>query len=356
VRTITRMSGALMLAIVPVAAIAQAPLPPAMGFGASLSADTVKVGDRFKLKVTVRVPKDAVIAWPEPADSAGPIAMRAPVRVNRSESGSVPAPVGAGTAAPMRTETAEYALVAWAIGSVPVKLPDIKVTENGTETLIPLNGPPIFVASVLPGDTSLRVPKPAKALFPRIVPWWEVWWPALVVLALLAVLAYVVYRYRHRTKTRLELDPFARASRDFQRLDRLALHEAGEQGRFVALALEVLRTYLSVRIANATLALTSDELLTALAADSRVPTQRLAPLLAEADAIKFGRGTVSALEAKEFALEARGVVSAVEQAEQARQAAARAARKAENKQQRVQRQQAEDDARQKSRQQTSEVV
>ncbi|MEP6834698.1 MAG: hypothetical protein ABJB74_14985 [Gemmatimonas sp.] len=282
-----------------------------MRIGATVSPDTVQVGDPFIMTVTVEVPAGARVTWPTPVDSSGPVSMRADVRVSGNENGA------------LRRETAEYDMIVWRVGSVAVALPDIKVLINNQETVIPFEAPLVFVKTVLPPDTTLQVPKPAKGLFPRIESWWEVWGPVLLVLALILV-AWLLLRLRRKKKLNTTLDPFARAEHDFQRLDRLALNEAGEQGRFVALALEVLRTYLSVRIPAATLALTSDELLTAVAEDSRVPTQQLTPLLVEGDAIKFGRVPVTGAHARDLALAARAVVSAVEQAEQARRAAEKA--------------------------------
>lgn len=325
--------------------VARAQTADPMRFGVVITPDTVRVGDPFIMKASVEVPAGAHVTWPVFPDSGSPITMRTGIKVSGAEGGST------------RRETAEYRLAAWSVGSVPLTLGAITVSSGTADTVtIPFTAPPIVVETVLPADTSLRVPKPAKALFPRIVPWWEAWWPALVVLLLLVILGYVVYRYRHRAKAMLELDPFARAIRDFQRLDRLALGDAGEQGRFVALAVEVMRTYLSIRVPQASLALTSEELMRVVADDSRVPVQRLAPLLIDADAIKFGQQPVSALAAKEYALEARGLVSAVEQAEQARVQAARVALKAESKKQKAARLAAEDEARQKSRRNASEAA
>ena len=286
-----------------------------MRIGAAVSPDTVQVGDPFIMTVTVEVPAGARVTWPGATDSSV-VSRRSDVRVSSSENGA------------LRRETAEYDLTVWQVGAVKIAIPDIKVTVNNQETVVPLEAPTLFVKTVLPPDTTLHVPKPAKDLLPRIVPWWEVWWPAFLLLALL-LLTWLLIRSRKKKRVSSSLDPFARAEHDFQRLDRLALNEAGEQGRFVALALEVLRTYMSIRLPSATLALTSDELLAAVANDSRVPTQQLIPLLGEGDSIKFGREPVSGPHARELALEARAVVSAIEQAERAR-------RKAEKAQERLQ--------------------
>lgn len=317
----SRATANAQTALTPLESAKQPPLPASGGIriGSVLSPDTVQVGDRFILTITVELPAGASIEWPTPADSNGPVSMRAPVRVTGTEN------------AGLRRETAEYDMAVWSVGAVKVALPDIKYKNGAVESTIPFEAPSLFVQSVLPGDTSLHQPKPAKDLFPRIVPWWERWWPALAILAALLLIGLLVWRAKHKRLRNAPLDPFARAERDFDRLDRLAFHEAGEQGRFVALAIEVLRVYMSVRLPAATLALTSDELLQTVQPDSRVPTQRLAPLLAEGDSIKFGRRAIDGAHAKHLATEARGVVSAIEQAEQARRAAEKAQEKTRKK-------------------------
>jgi len=341
--------GALLLALLSSTSVhAQAVQVNAkpMRIGAAVSPDTVQVGDPFIMTVTVEVPAGARVTWPTATDSTL-VSMRSDVRVSGSENGA------------LRRETAEYDLTVWQVGAVKIAIPDIKVTVNNQETVVPLEAPTLFVKTVLPADTSLHVPKPGKDLLPRIVPWWEVWWPAFLILALLLLL-WLLLRSRKKKRLNSSLDPFARAEHDFQRLDRLALNEAGEQGRFVALAIEVLRTYLSVRNPSATLALTSDELSTTVASDSRVPTQQLQPLLVEGDAIKFGRLPVSGAHARELAREARDIVSAVEQAEQARRAAEkvleRQQKRADRKKDTEARSLAEEKARVESRRGKSEAA
>jgi LPXTG-motif cell wall-anchored protein len=103
----------------------------------------------------------------------------------------------------------------------------------------------VYVRSVLPGDTTQHVPKPARDLFPRVIPWWEQWWPAVAILLTLALLYWLFKRRKRKAVESVvtkPLDPYERAKHDFERLDRLALPDSGESGRFVALAVEVLRT------------------------------------------------------------------------------------------------------------------
>ncbi|MBL0172289.1 MAG: hypothetical protein IPP90_16505 [Gemmatimonadaceae bacterium] len=311
--------------------------------GTMVRPDTVLVGDPFTLTVTIEAPVGTTVQWPTIGDTAAVVVMRAPTRVTSEDRDG------------MRRETAEYALTAWDVGTLPLGLPEATVRTPDGVRAVPLRSARIVVMSVLPADTSLHVPKPARALFPRVVPWWEAWWPAAVAVVALMLLWGAWYRRRHRVVNRVvaPLDVFARAMHDFDRLQRLALADLGERGRAVALGVEILRTYLSARFPAAVLSETSTELLTAIGADARVPRDRLTSLLAEVDAIKFAHDAVSAPRARELHDEARAVVSAIEQAEQARrkreESARLAAERADRDTERVVRRNAEDEARRRAR-------
>lgn len=309
--------------------------------GTLVRPDTVDVGDPFIFVVTVAVPAEARVEWPTITDSAAVVAMRGPVRI-----------IDEGTKRGMRRERAEYELAAWDVGSLPLGLDDAVVRYGSTTLRVPLADARVMVRSVLPGDTTLHVPKPARALFPRVVPWWQQWWPALLVLAALGLLWWL-WRRRRRIAAAAPvtpLDPYLRAQHDFERLERLALADAGEAGRAVALALDVLRLYLVARVPTARLSLTSGEVLDVLAADERVPHDRLRSLLIDADSIKFAARIVSPSRAREMAAEARALVEAIEQAEVARRAAEAAAREAALAAEAAARREAEEAARKASRQ------
>jgi hypothetical protein len=103
------------------------------------------------------------------------------------------------------------------------------------------------------------------------------------------------------------------AEREFARVERLGLLEAGERGRFVALMVEVVRDYLALRVERAAPSLTSTELVRYLRTRRTMPVQRLATLLSEADLVKFARRSVTAERARELGQEARAIVREVEQ-------------------------------------------
>ena len=330
--------GATVTPLVAAQATTQPAAQPRIRAGSVVRPETVTVADVFTYNVTVEVPRDARVEWPSINDSTAAVSQRAPARVRDEPAGD------------LRRETASYSLAAWDTGSVSLGLPDAVVRIGDQVIRVPL-GAQVYVRSVLPGDTSQHVPKPARDLFARQVPWWEQWWLAAAVIGALALL-YWLYRRRRAPKVMRSapvLDHYARAMHDFERLDRLALADSGERGRYVALAVEVLRTYLTARVSSVTLSQTSSELVTAVRDDTRVPVTRLAPLLGETDAIKFARYPITLERARELASEARGVVDDVERAEKLRLAMMAEQKAKEEKEVESARRRDEDAARKKSR-------
>jgi hypothetical protein len=118
------------------------------------------------------------------------------------------------------------------------------------------------------------------------------------------------------------------AEREFTRVERMGLLEAGERGRFVALMVEVMRDYLALRLPGAAPSLTSTELVRYLRSRSDLPVQRLGAILSEADLVKFARRAVTAERAREIGQEARAIVRGVEQVSARERATAAAAGKA----------------------------
>lgn len=114
------------------------------------------------------------------------------------------------------------------------------------------------------------------------------------------------------------VDVYERAIQDFARVERMGLIDVGERSRAVALSIEVLRTYLSARVTAAKLALTSEEVASAVRKDERIPESQLSTLLRESDVIKFARPVVSAADALHIHREAQSMVNVIEEAERAR--------------------------------------
>lgn len=296
-------------------ALAQAPAQPQ--YGMAVSADTVTVGDVFRLSVRVRAPEGATINFPSGPDSTAKVQAVDSLAIVR---GNVPGFV---------EETGTWRLAAWDVGQQPIQMGDLVVQlPGGGEWRRPLSAAAVFVRSVLPEDSTKRVPKPARALFeapaPPLWPWY------LLAVAIAALVAWWLWRRRRRGALGDPgEDAFARAEREFARVESLRLVAAGEPGRHAALMVEVLRDYLARRFGPFPLALTSTELLAATSHEPLVPRDRLAPLLAEVDLVKFARRPVTGERATQLGGEARAIVARVEEAVvAARRAAEEAAKRA----------------------------
>jgi hypothetical protein len=225
---------------------------------------------------------------------------------------------------------AVYRLAAWDVGPLAIALGDALVQTDDGERRITLAPPRLFVRSVLPTDSALRIAKPPRPLLPvrAATPWW--WW-ALAALAAIAIgLGIGWWRRRRRRDAGPTGDPFADAERGFERVDRMGLIAAGEPGRHVVLTADILRRYLADRLDEATLAQTSGEMLRALRGVPTVPHDRLERLLATVDGVKFARAPIAAETARTVGAEARAIVreehdraAAIEAAALARAQAAR---------------------------------
>lgn len=269
--------------------------------GVSVQPDTVTVGEHFIVRVRVRAPKGAEIGFPVGPDSGLSVEAVDPKR----EQGS------ADTTAVERT--AIYRLVAWTVGAQHVPLGSLVVSVAGGDRRYAIPDLSVLVKSVRPGDSTGRVPRPARSVI--VAP--PVLWPWIVGGALL--LALLLWMLRRRLRRRPLQSHAGRgalmdARGDFARIDQLSLLEAGERGRYVALHIDVLREYLAARIPEAARSLTSTELLAVLSADAPVPLPRLVPVLAAADLIKYADRPVTDARARELASETRGIVESTEEA------------------------------------------
>lgn len=305
---------AIALLLAPRDAGAQAALA-GVRVGVSTSPDTVTVGDPLVIRVRVSAPAGATIAFPTGPDSGGQVEAIASRTVSNNAS------PGGGV-----DQTAAYTVVAWDVGNVPVGLGDVVVTSGSEVRHLPLSTVEVHVKSVLPADTTLRVPKRARPPIDVLVPWWKRWWPLLVALAIIALALWLWWRRRKaRPAAGAVIDPLTFAEREFGRIESLGLVDAGERGRHVALMVDVLRDYLALRLPEARASLTSSELATALRATRAVPHARLAALLEEADLVKFARRPLAPDRARALGREARGIARDVETALTAESASAAAA-------------------------------
>ena len=265
--------------------------------------DSVRIGDPFRIFINVVAPKGATIEFPETLDSTSTIQSIDPRSVFSQ-------PDSNGFA-----QNAVYRVAAWDIGRQPIRLTDIVVRLGDRTRTIPIIGRSIFIVSVLPADSASRVPKPARALFlDPFIPWW--FWALLA--AIVATLFGLWWWWRRRKRPVVEeiVDPYLRAMRDFERIERLGLVDAGERTRYVALVVDVLREYTAERVADAPLSFTSTELLAVTQHVRTLPHDRMLRILNESDLVKFARRPVSAERARDIGREARAIVEHEHQASQ----------------------------------------
>ena len=279
--------------------------------GVSVLPDTVRVGDPFRVLVRVRAPAGAVVEFPPVPDSSGAVQALDPMTVRTAEGDFVDV-------------TATYRLAAWQLEQQPIDLGDVIVRVNGARTVAPITNAVVYVQSVLPPDSTLHVPKPAKPIIALPVSPWLRWLLIALGVLMAALLAWWLWRrwMARRGAATGDVDPYVYAQREFERIEALGLIEAGERGRFVALMSDVMRDYLARRVPGAHPSLTSTELLASMRATPVMPTERLETVLGEVDLVKFARRPVDAERARALAREARTIVSDVEQAEAAKSAAA----------------------------------
>ena len=261
--------------------------------------ETVTVGDRFNVFVRVRVPAGTTIELPAGPDS-GTVERVTAVALSEPRTDSI-----------WTEQTAGYRLTAWDIESQSLGLGDVVVRQGGAERRLSLANHTIFVRSVLPADTSLHVPKPARDVFGYSIPAWVWWLLAALIAALLALLAWWLWRrFRRREQ---QLPPFERAESEFARIEAMQLPERDEGARHVALMTDVLREYLAARVEEVSTAQTTRELLAAVTAS---PDARWDPaigaraerLLARADLAQFAAARVARDDAATLGREARAIV------------------------------------------------
>jgi hypothetical protein len=274
----------------------RAALPVEMGY--RVSPDTVLIGQPFNLFIKVLAPKGVRFEFPAGPDTTTQNGVR-PIELRGEK---VVAMLG-------DTAVALYHLVAWDIGTQPLRLPDVRVTLEGQERRPALGGASVFVKSVLPADTSLRVPKPARPLIVLPVFNWLLWLALLAAAILAGVLWWAWRRYRNRPKQ--PVDPYARAQQEFARIEARRLLEDGRTDEYFAAMVNVTRDYLAARVPGVRRSDTTSELLRAMQPRDGVETE-LPRLLERADLVKFARAEVSLEEARQAGLALRAIVDHVE--------------------------------------------
>ncbi len=272
--------------------------------GVSLSSDTVTVGDQFVAVVRVRGPRGSTIEFPQAIDSSVTVLPTGMQLVGKPVTQQIPDSTGT-------TVSTAYRLTAWDTGPQPLGLGDAMIVSGSDTGYVSLGDRSVFVRSVLPADSTLHDPKPARA--PIGIATFD--WKPLLLAALALAIAMLIWRawiwYRNR-RDRLA-DPFAIAEAEFARVEALRLVEGGRPGSHAAMMTDIMREYLAARIDSIERSHTSSELL-AVSPDLRASSQGLGELLWRTDLIKFANMPVEGDEAHRLGESARGIVRAVESA------------------------------------------
>lgn len=271
-------------------------LPVKMGY--RVFPDTVLIGEPFRLFIKVHAPKGVRFEFPPGPDTVSQNGIR-PVELRGERQVSM---IG-------DTAVALYNLVAWDVGVQPLRIPDVRVTFEGQERRPPLGAASVFVRSVLPADTTLRVPKPARPLIVLPVFNWLPWL-ALLAAAILTGLAWWAWR-RYRNRPKAPIDPYVRAQREFARIEQRRLLEEGRYSDYYAAMADVAREYLVARVPGVRRSDTTTELLRTMQPRDGVESE-LPRLFERADLVKFARAVVSLEEAREAGLALRAIVDHVE--------------------------------------------
>ena len=294
---IARISLLLLQAVAPQSVQRRpAELPVQMGY--RVSPDTVLIGQQFNLFIKVHAPTGVRFEFPTGPDTT-------------TQNGIHPVELRGEKLVTMLADTAValYHLTAWDIGVQPLRFPDVRITFAGQERRLPLAGALVFVKSVLPADTSLRVPKPPRPVIVLPVFNWLLWLALLAAAIVAGLLWWAWRRYRNRPKP--PVDPYAHAQQEFARIEQRRLLEDGNYAEYYARMVDVVREYLAARVPGVRRSNTSSELLRTMQPRDGIEAE-LPRLLERGDLVKFARAGVPLEEAREGGLALRAIVDHVE--------------------------------------------
>ena len=270
--------------------------------GVRIDSDTVTVGEHFTAVIRVRGPRGATITLPSASDSTYAASPTATQLIGKPV--IEPVADSSGT-----TVSGAYRFAAWDTGVQHLGLPDIVVIAGSDTGYVSLADRTVIVRSVLPADTTLHVPKPARpAIVLRPFDWRPLLIAALVLAAALLLWRIWIWFRRRQERT---LDPFSIAERDFERIEALGLIAAGEPESHAALMSDVMRSYLAARVDGIAPSHTSSELL-ASAPNLHAHAPGLGELLWRTDLVKFANNSVDPAEADRLGSASRAIVRSVE--------------------------------------------
>ncbi len=237
--------------------------------------ETVTVGQPFIVALRAIPPRGRLALAPAVPDTGGIVEPLDPAIVMRRGD----------------TLSVRYRLLAWQPGVLSIPFGPVLMRRDSSDLQVPVDVR-VVVASVLPADSSDRIPKDPRNLFPFVTHWWDRWWQWALALVGVTSVLYLLWRWKASRPTPVPIlaTPVARAALAFDRLDARALTAAGEGARHVALVSEIVRQYLTEIEPALALSFTNAELLRAIEPVAGIPDKQLALLLQEVDGIRFGGG------------------------------------------------------------------
>lgn len=261
---------------------------------AAVAPDSVRIGERFTLRVSVSGVEDgAEVRFPALPDTGVVTALGPPlVLADRSDGG----------------RSAQYELAAWSVGDLKLPRGDIQIVSGGAERRVRLPDVGVRVISVLPeasdADT-LEWRPPADVVGPN----WSLGEKLAAAAAALALaLAAVLYVRRRAASRPVPVlpapPPRERALEALDLLEQSGLIEVGEFKGFYSALSQVVREFLADSEPAWGLDLTTVEIVAKMEGEVDEPDLAgLSRLLGEADMVKFARRRPSADRARR-ALEA----------------------------------------------------
>ena len=273
------------------------------------------IGDPITIELRVRAPAGADVRFPVLPDTGTRIEPLDPRAIRDAST------------ADGVDRTAIYRLIAWDTGAVAPAFSDVIVRRDGRDQRYPVQLGPLTIRSVLPADTTLRVPKPAADALDAPSLRWRLWLGLAVVLALL-IASYRRWRRWKRERTEAPPDAIGAARAAFAHAGALNLLEAGEPGRHLLAHIGVMRRYLAERWPVAGADLTAQELAHVLPrGDFPILPDRVVSLVARGEGVAFARARIENSEAQQLGAEAMAVVEDLETVWAARRAQQRAEKK-----------------------------